>query len=90
MINKVIEINAKPACDIILFNLLESMIEPSRAESGCNRYDVYRDVKNAGRFLLFESWESDRDLEAHRQSDHMQIFKQKAPDLIADKQSFAV
>ena len=90
MINKIIEINAKPACDIVLANLLKGMVEPSRAEAGCLRYDLYQDVTNPGRFLLYESWDSEISLEKHRYTDHMNIFKEKAPDLIESKASISV
>ena len=44
---------------------LRSLIEPTRAESGCLRYDLGQPQDDPSTFILTESWRSRADLEAH-------------------------
>lgn len=52
--------------------LLE-MIEPTRAEAGCIRYDLLRSLKGASytEFVFVEEWESEAALDAHGQTPHL-------------------
>ena len=52
-----------------LETLLRGMCSPSRAESGCIVYDLYRSTKN-GTFHFFEIWKTQADIEAHRDEPH--------------------
>ena len=47
----------------------------AHAERGCIQYVFSRDLEVAGRFQLFEVWESDECLEAHLISNHVVEFK---------------
>lgn len=41
-------------------------------DAGCNNYDLFRSVDDETRYLLFENWATQEDLEAHGTSEAMQ------------------
>ena len=47
-----------------LKTLLQSMLTPTRAEPGCERYELY-ESDSRGRFYLSETWESQAALDQH-------------------------
>lgn len=85
MIVKEIFLKPVEGKEVELEELLVYMAERSKSESGCTKYGVYED--DEGSFVLLEEWESDEALEAHRTTEHMKIFKERSPVLIAEKSS---
>lgn len=67
-----------------LRDLLGTMLEPTRQEPGCRRYDLYRsdDPERPG-FHLLESYSDTDALAAHRASDHYVRYRAKLPELLA-------
>ena len=63
-----------------LETLLRGMCSPSRAESGCIVYDLYRSTKN-GTFHFFEIWKTQADIEAHRDEPHFKHFRTSLENL---------
>jgi quinol monooxygenase YgiN len=58
-------INAKPGCEAALGEILGGLVEPTRLEAGCERYDLHRDLANPASLVFLETW-ADRDaLQAH-------------------------
>jgi quinol monooxygenase YgiN len=53
---------------------LREMIERTRGEPGCIRYDLLRSLKGANytEFVFVEEWESEAALDAHGQTPHLQ------------------
>jgi len=66
--------------------LLEAMIEPSRAEPGNLRYDLWLDQTDENRFVLDELYVDAAAVAAHRASSHFQHYLSKIGDL-ADRMS---
>lgn len=68
-----------------LRELLGTMLEPTRQEPGCRRYDLYRSDDDAEQptFHLIESYADAEALAAHRSSDHYVKYRAKLPDLLA-------
>ncbi|MCW8883737.1 MAG: antibiotic biosynthesis monooxygenase [Motiliproteus sp.] len=89
-INKQITLIAKPDCVSSLRALLQQMVAPSRQETGCLKYDLYQYSDTPAQFLLIESWTSETDLNNHKLSDHFQLFKAQAPELLAEKDSISL
>ena len=85
MITKIIEFEAAAGQEVALLSLLKGMVEPSRAEKGCLKYDLYTESENAAKLIIIESWATAEDLEAHRQAEHMAHFKANCGPLIASK-----
>ncbi len=84
---KQINLVAKPAQTEALAALLQSMVEPSRNENGCLKYDLYQQSDDPSYFMLLEIWNSEDHLEQHKLSDHFLQFKSEAPALLAEKSS---
>jgi quinol monooxygenase YgiN len=82
-------ITARPGKEAALRALLDTMIEPSRAEPGNHRYDLWVDPATPGRFVLDELY-ADRDaIAAHRASSHFEAYRAQVEDL-ADRQAFTL
>jgi quinol monooxygenase YgiN len=56
---------------------LLSLAAPTRAESGCVVYDLYRSPDAPHEFLRFEIWTSEAALEAHKQTPHIRASFEK-------------
>jgi quinol monooxygenase YgiN len=66
-----------------LHDLLAGMVEHTRAEPGCERYDLYRrSGDDGGSFHLFERYRDDDALQSHRASDHYVEYRRKVVDLL--------
>lgn len=52
--------------------ILEGMIAPSRAEPGCERYELYEGEEG---FHLIERYRDGEALEAHRATEHYQDYR---------------
>lgn len=61
--------------------ILQGMVAPSRAESGCETYDLYR---TEGGFTLFERYGSSADLDHHRATDHYIAYRAAVADHLAE------
>lgn len=63
--------------------LLYGMLAPTRAESGCELYDLY-ESDSRGRFYLNEIWESRAALDRHLATPHFQRLKQAGGELVKE------
>ncbi len=70
-----------------LKSLLESMIEASRAEDGCELYNIYQMRDRPNTFIVIESWESEEALKGHQNSPHYIHYKGNYQKYTADKYS---
>lgn len=57
------------------------MMEATRRESGCISYTFSADLQDAGRFRIFEEWESQEALHAHFVAPHMAEFQKTVAGL---------
>lgn len=55
--------------------LLRGMIKPTRAEPGCRRYDLYRNRGTGPTFTLFEIYDDQAAIEAHRAGDYYKSYR---------------
>ncbi len=51
--------------------LLEKLIEPTRAEPGCLRYELFSNKEKPGDFVFLEEYGSDAAFQAHMDSKHV-------------------
>jgi quinol monooxygenase YgiN len=65
---------AKPGEEAEVERVLQTMVLRTRAEPGCERYEVLRSVEDPRRFLLFEAYTDDLALKAHTDSEHFQRY----------------
>lgn len=60
----------------------QKLAEASRKEPGCKLYLVHQHRDNRRRFFLYEQYENDAALQAHRESPHFQTFgMQQLPEI---------
>ena len=63
--------------------LLQSMLAPTRAESGCKLYELYESGER-GRFYFYELWESQAALKEHAASPHYKHLELTVGDLLEE------
>ncbi len=62
--------------------LMQEMAAASRLETGCVSYEFYGSLTNDCQFLLFQEWESVEALQAHFETEHMEIFLAELPSIL--------
>jgi quinol monooxygenase YgiN len=60
---------------------LQSLIAPTRAESGCLSYALHRAIECDKTFTMIERFKSKADFDFHSQQDYLKQFIQVAPSL---------
>lgn len=65
-----------------LGELLAWMVENTRREPGCERYDLYRQRGADGAFHLFERYRSNEALDEHRAADYYVEYRRRVAHLI--------
>jgi quinol monooxygenase YgiN len=66
-----------------LRELLQGMLVPTRAESGCKLYELY-ESETKGRFYFYELWESQAALDQHAASPHFKHLEQTVGELVQE------
>ncbi len=79
----VAQLEAKPGSAESLRVVLEALVEPTRAEAGCVRYELWQDLDRAERFFFVEEWASREAVDAHLGTEHVQSALAAFPDLLA-------
>jgi quinol monooxygenase YgiN len=59
-------------------------------EPGCRAYELSRDPRDQGRFVVYEQWRSLADLEAHFRKDYFSAVRAELKELIVDTPEFQV
>ncbi|MFZ1070594.1 MAG: putative quinol monooxygenase [Methyloceanibacter sp.] len=75
---------AKPGKEQALREALLAVRAPTLKERGCINYDLHDSPNLPGVFVFLENWESKADFDAHIASAHIDAFRAKAPDLLAE------
>ncbi len=65
-----------------LREILAGLVGPTRRESGCIRYQLYRNNVDPRDFTFVEEWESEAALEAHLQKPQLQAAFAAFPRLV--------
>lgn len=68
------DIRSAPGQDALVCAELQKLVEPTRNEDGCLRYDLHRDEEQKNRFFFYETW-ADRDRwERHMRAPHIAAY----------------
>jgi quinol monooxygenase YgiN len=67
--------------------LLTTMVEASRAEEGCELYNIYQMRDKPTTFVVVETWASDKALDGHKMSSHYIHYKGNFEPYTANKYS---
>ncbi|MET0455709.1 MAG: putative quinol monooxygenase [Mycobacterium sp.] len=81
--------SAHPDRTAALRELLEGMVGPTRAEPGCDRYDLY-EVTDGGALILVERYQDQQALQHHRSTDHYINYRAHLDDLLSSPISVSV
>jgi quinol monooxygenase YgiN len=63
--------------------VLQGMLAPTRAESGCKLYELY-ESDSKGRFYIYEIYESQAALDQHAASPHFKHLQQTVGELLGE------
>jgi len=78
---------AKAGYETEVAELFRQLQTESRKESGCRLYQVHTHRNDPRRFFIYEQYDDDVALQAHRDSRHFQELAVKKLPLIAERQS---
>jgi quinol monooxygenase YgiN len=81
-----VKFTAHPGKEQELLDELSLLVEPTRKENGCIKYDLNRDPANNGVFWFVEEWASQSDLDKHGQTPHINKLREKRPALVASSE----
>ncbi len=62
---------------------LLKLVEPSRAEPGCRKYELFVNKENPSDFVFMEQYENDNAFQAHMDSKHVAAAIAQAVPLLA-------
>ena len=74
---------ARPGREDDLERALLALVEPTRAEAGCLRYELNRSTREPGRLFFTEVWASAAHHRAHLETPHVRALLHALPDLVA-------
>jgi quinol monooxygenase YgiN len=80
----VAEMEAVPERRAELLEVLDGLLEPSRAEPGCVSYRYFFDSENDNIIHFFELWQDQAAVDFHFATPHFLALAEKLPDLIVD------
>lgn len=78
----VAEMEAVPERRAELLEVLDGLLEPSRAEPGCVSYRYFFDSENPNIVHFFELWQDQAAVDFHFSTPHFQALAEQLPDLI--------
>ncbi|MFI3266454.1 MAG: putative quinol monooxygenase [Rikenellaceae bacterium] len=63
-------ITAKSQYNELIFEALKEVVDNTRKEEGNISYVLHQDLKEPLKYVIFEHWKSQEDLDIHESSDH--------------------
>ena len=84
-ISQFVHIKAKPGRVADVQQLLEALVEHTRAEDGPVAFDLFQSKADPTRFTIYEGWDSKYALERHLKSACFQDTVTKMGDLVAER-----
>ena len=64
--------------------VLQGLVDPTRREAGCVRYELMQNRQNAAEFTFVEEWANETALNAHFTTEHVKAAFAKVPALLAE------
>jgi len=74
-ITKRVTFIAKEGSEDKMKELLSAMVIPSKAEDGCEFYEIVQYENNRRKFMAIETWRDEAALDGHKASEHYKIYK---------------
>ena len=76
---------AKSGQEARLWQELQRLVAPTRAEAGCITYDLHRSQTDPALFMFYENWKSQADLDAHFETRHFKAFIRILHEMLEDE-----
>ncbi|WP_104403071.1 putative quinol monooxygenase [Vibrio penaeicida] len=76
---------AKPGKETELQQMLSAMVEPTKAEPGCLRYELFEDNGEEGHFIFNECFVDQSAFEEHQATAHFAHLIENVNDLISEE-----
>ncbi|MDP7061391.1 MAG: putative quinol monooxygenase [Planctomycetota bacterium] len=86
----VAEMEAVPERRAELLEVLDGLLEPSRAEPGCISYRYFFDSENPNIIHFFELWADQAAVDFHFATPHFQALSEKLPNLIVGDPNLSI
>ena len=80
-IHLTVRLVASPGKEEELRKVLRDLMQSSRKEPGCRRYDMYASEEQ-GNFVAIEIWASPAAFDQHKQTAHFKVAVARFPELI--------
>jgi len=84
ILSLVAQVKARPGKEAELGQVLRDLVQPTRAEEGCLNYDLHVANDDPGFFVLYENWQTVPLWEQHMGAPHLEAFKGRTDELVAD------
>ena len=81
----VVVMRARPGQELLLEAELGALVNPSRREDGCFRYDLYRSADAPGAYMFYEIWASREHHRRHTQTPHFLRWNARKDALLAGR-----
>jgi quinol monooxygenase YgiN len=78
----VARVKARPNKVDELLSILSQLVEPTRKEPGCIRYELLQNNEDPTDFTFIEEWQSNTALESHFATKHFKDSLVKLPNLV--------
>ena len=76
-------LNARPDKTEELNSLLTSLLEPTRQESGCSRFELLQNRETPTEFAIVSQWHNQQAVQDHIGTGHVQRAMSRLPELLA-------
>ncbi|MGE3173641.1 MAG: putative quinol monooxygenase [Planctomycetota bacterium] len=83
----VAHISARPDTIDAMRDVLKGLLQPTRMEAGCLRYELLQNLHDPTDFTFVEEWRTDADLTQHLAAPHLQAAHGEIEGLSADAPS---
>ena len=78
----VARITAKPGTGEHVKSVLRNLVEPTRQESGCIRYELLQNSQDSDELVLLEEWEDQAALDNHTAASHTQAAEAEVEEFL--------
>jgi quinol monooxygenase YgiN len=67
-----------------VLELLRGLVEPTRKEVGCLRYELLQNRKDPTDFTFIEEWKTDSSFDSHSTTTHIQAVGPKLKEIVVE------
>lgn len=72
----------KPGNELLVKEIVSTLIDPTRKELGCIKYDVYYSNENPSKIILHEFWKDEKAHDFHMTMPYVQAWQVRKNELL--------